>query len=76
VEGGGCQRREAKRDEVTQAAMLGLGGGGPLQKQRDLQGGGRRFFVKLPHLHLWSSDGDPAVVVRVCIVFTEWLVCI
>jgi hypothetical protein len=30
-------------------------------------GGGERFFKKLPHLHLWSSDDDPTVVIQVCI---------
>jgi hypothetical protein len=44
--------------------------GGLLQKCVDQEIVGRRFSVKLPHLSRYPSDGDPEVVIEVCIVCT------
>jgi hypothetical protein len=28
---------------------------------------------KIPHLSIWSLDGDPAFVIEVCVVCTEYV---
>jgi hypothetical protein len=59
------------RNESRRGLLIQTVGRGHLQKNKIRKANCRRFTVNLSHLHLYSSDGDLMVYIRVSIVYID-----